>query len=136
MKTVKQAVVLHNIDDPYSQLHIGDHFFNFIRDIEHYEYEVIGIKYLFYSIDDDDTRYGEVEVNYDDYDDVDAFLALTSEFAATKVIRLTIKNVATGEIFEDDQDGSYSSDFIEWSSFDEKEAFDLADLYYKTSYKY
>lgn len=126
-KTIK----LDNIDDVYSQINIGDHFYNFVRDIVNNEYEVIDIKYLFYSIDDDGSRYDEVEVSYDQYDDVDAFLALTSDFSAMKVIRLIIKNVATSEIFEDDQEKGWSSDFMEWSSKYEDDAFDLADLYFK-----
>lgn len=72
-----------------------------------------------------------------DFKDSAAFLAFTSDDGGQAIIVLTIKNLETGEIFEDiseHNDEDYNSEFIEWSSKDENDAFELADWYFKTKY--
>ena len=143
MKTVNTGttIELQNIDDVYYQIHVGDHFYNFTRDIEHPEYEVINIRYIFYSVDWDEIgengksyRFNPQEVNKHDYNDAGAFCDLTWDDGGIRIIELTIKNISTGEIFIDEQENEYSSDFMEWSSKNESDAFNLADLYFKSKY--
>lgn len=81
--------------------------------------------------------YNPVEVSRDDFKDTGLFLAVTSDDGGQAIIVLTIKNLETGEIFEDisEHNGKdYNSEFIEWSSKDENDAFDLANWYFKTKY--
>lgn len=139
---IGKQIKLDNIDDVYYQIHIGDHFYNFTRDIEHPEYEVINIRYIFYSVDWDEIsengksyRFNPREVNRNDYNDAGSFCDLTWDDGGIRIIELTIKNILTGEIFIDEQENDYSSDFMEWSSKNENDAFDLADWYFKTKYK-
>jgi hypothetical protein len=137
-----KIIKLTNIDDVYSQINIGDHFYNFVRDIVNNEYEVINIKYIFYSIDPDDIdengkmhRYSPKEVSKKDFIDPGMFCGLTGDDGGISIIELTIKNVSTGEIFIDESEDEYSSNFMEWSSKNYNDAFDLADLYFKTFVK-
>ena len=102
------------------------------------------IRNIFRSVDPDDIdenvnvyTYNPVEVSKDDFKDTVLFLAVTSDDGGQKIIVLTIKNLETGEIFEDisEHNGEdYNSEFIEWSSKDENDAFKLADWYFKTKY--
>lgn len=133
-----KIIKLTNIDNVYSQINIGDHFYNFVKDIENNEYEVINIKYIFYSIDPDDIdengnmyRYSPKEVSKKDFLDSGMFCELTCDDGGISIIELTIKNVSTGEIFIDESEDGCSSNFMEWSSKNENDAFDLADLYFK-----
>lgn len=139
-----KTIRLRNIEDSYWDLNVGDIFYNFVKDIATPKYEVVDKKYIFRSVDPDDIdengnvyTYNPVEVSKDDFKDIALFLAVTSDDGGQKIIILTIKNLATGEIFEDisEHNGEkYNSEFIEWSSKDENDAFDLADWYFKTEY--
>jgi len=147
MKTFQtgKTIRLHNIEDSYWDLNVGDIFYNFVKDIATPKYEVLDKKYIFRSVDPDDIdengnmyTYNPVEVSKDDFKDTGLFLAVTSDDGGEAIIVLTIKNIETGEIFEDISEehngGDYNSEFIEWSSKDENDAFELADWYFKTKY--
>ncbi len=139
-----KTIRLHNIEDSYWELNIGDIFYNFVKDIATPKYEVLDKKYIFHSVDPDDIdengnmyTYNPVEVSKDDFKDTGLFLAVTSDDGGQAIIVLTIKNLETGETFEDiseHNEKGYSSEFIEWSSKDENDAFELADWYFKTKY--
>ena len=139
-----KTIRLNNIEDSYYDLNVGDVFYNFIKDIATPKYEILDKKYIFRSVDPDDIdengnmhTYNPVEVSKDDFKDTALFLAVTSDDGGQKIIVLTIKNLETGETFEDisEHNGKdYNSEFIEWSSKDENDAFDLADWYFKTKY--
>ncbi len=139
-----KTIRLHNIEDSYWELNIGDIFYNFVKDIATPKYEVLDKKYIFRSVDPDDIdengnmyTYNPVEVSKDDFKDTGLFLAVTSDDGGQAIIVLTIKNLETGETFEDiseHNEKGYSSEFIEWSSKDENDAFELADWYFKTKY--
>ncbi len=146
MKTFQtgKTIRLHNIEDSYWDLNVGDIFYNFVKDIATPKYEVLDKKYIFHSVDPDDIdengnmyTYNPVEVSKDDFKDTGLFLAVTSDDGGQAIIVLTIKNLETGETFEDiseHNEKGYSSEFIEWSSKDENDAFNLADWYFKTKY--
>ena len=146
MKTFQtgKTIRLHNIEDSYWELNVGDIFYNFVKDIATPKYEVLDKKYIFRSVDPDDIdengnmyTYNPVEVTKDEFKDISLFLAVTSDDGGEEIIILTIKNLETGETFEDisEHNGKgYSSEFIEWSSKNENDAFDLADWYFKTKY--
>ncbi len=139
-----KTIRLHNIEDSYWELNIGDIFYNFVKDIATPKYEVLDKKYIFHSVDPDDIdengnmyTYNPVEVSKDEFKDTGLFLAVTSDDGGEAIIVLTIKNLETGETFEDiseHNEKGYSSEFIEWSSKDENDAFELADWYFKTKY--
>ena len=140
-----KTIRLHNIEDSYWDLNTGDIFYNFVKDIATPKYEVLDKKYIFRSVDPDDIdengnmyTYNPVEVSKDEFKDTALFLAVTSDDGGEAIIVLTIKNIETGEIFEDISEehngGDYNSEFIEWSSKDENAAFELADWYFKTKY--
>lgn len=141
MKTFQtgKTIRLNNIEDSYWDLNVGDIFYNFVKDIATPKYEVIDKKYIFRSVDPDDIdengnmyTYNPVEVSKDEFKDTALFLAVTSDDGGQAIIVLTIKNLETGETFEDISEHhgeNYNSKFIEWSSKDENDAFDLADWY-------
>ena len=139
-----KTIRLRNIEDSYYDLNIGDVFYNFVKDIATPKYEVVDKKYIFRSVDPDDIdengnmyTYNPVEVSKEEFKDTDLFLAVTSDDGGQAIIVLTIKNLETGEIFEDISEhngGDYNSEFIEWSSKNENDAFELADWYFKTKY--
>ena len=139
-----KTIRLHNIEDSYWDLNVGDIFYNFVKDIATPKYEVLNKKYIFRSVDPDDIdengnmyTYNPVEVSKDEFKDTGLFLAVTYDDDGEAIIVLTIKNLETGETFEDiskrNEEG-YNSEFIEWSSKDENDAFELADWYFKTKY--
>lgn len=141
MKTFQtgKTIRLNNIEDSYWDLNVGDIFYNFVKDIATPKYEVLDKKYIFRSVDPDDIdengnmyTYNPVEVSKDEFKDTALFLAVTSDDGGQAIIVLTIKNLETGETFEDISEHhgeNYNSKFIEWSSKDENDAFDLADWY-------
>ena len=141
MKTFQtgKTIRLNNIEDSYWDLNVGDIFYNFVKDIATPKYEVLDKKYIFRSVDPDDIdengnmyTYNPVEVSKDEFKDTALFLAVTSNDGGQAIIVLTIKNLETGETFEDISEHhgeNYNSKFIEWSSKDENDAFDLADWY-------
>lgn len=141
MKTFQtgKTIRLNNIEDSYWDLNVGDIFYNFVKDIATPKYEVLDKKYIFRSVDPYDIdengnmyTYNPVEVSKDEFKDTALFLAVTSDDGGQAIIVLTIKNLETGETFEDISEHhgeNYNSKFIEWSSKDENDAFDLADWY-------
>ena len=80
-------------------------------------------------------RYAPEEVSKKDFKDASMFCGLTGDDGGISIIELTIKNVSTGEIFIDESEDEYSSNFMEWSSKNYNDAFDLADLFFKTFVK-
>lgn len=149
-----RTIRLNNIES-FEKVEIGSTFFNFTKDISTPQYELIDKKFYLLVLDDDEPNHNKnnpdyviekVEIKPEDwfkskydahnkYDIEDEYCGdrWDSEF----VIESTIKNLSTGETFIDCEyernwNAFVSDDLAEWSAFDENEAFELADWYYKT----
>lgn len=147
------TIKLRNIDD-IKDLSIGESFFNYIRDIAHPTYRLLELKYVFRGYEcDNPCKENSKEYNYtiieevskekfyDRYDDYFTCFYEQYElnYCCEKAVIAIIKNIETGEIFEDVQEKhvdeyscvQFRSEFIEWSSKNEGDAFDLADWWFK-----
>lgn len=151
-----RTIRLNNIES-FEKVEIGSTFFNFTKDISTPRYELIDKKFYLLVLDDEEPNHDKnnpdyviekVEIKiedwfkpkydgYDKYDIEDGYCGYRWE--GEFVIESTIKNLSTNEIFinceyERNWDAFVSDDLAEWSAFDENEAFELADWYYKKQY--
>jgi hypothetical protein len=148
-----RTIRLNNIES-FEKVEIGATFFNFTKDISRPQYELIDKKFYLLVLDDDEPNHDKdnpdyvirkIEIKSEDWfkSRYDAYNKYNIEakycgdrFDGEFVIESTIKNLSTGETFinceyERNLNAFVSDDLAEWSAFDENEAFELADWYYK-----
>lgn len=151
-----KTISLKNIES-FEKVEIGTTFFNFTKDISTPKYELVDKKFYLLVLDDDEPNHDKdnpdyviekVEIKpedwfkskyegYDKYDIEDGYCG--DRWEGEFVIESTIKNLSTNEIFinceyERNWNAFISDDLAEWSAFNENEAFELADWYYKKQY--
>ena len=137
-----RTIHLKNIGT-FANTPIGTRFYNFVRDIATPEYELIDKKYFFRYLDvdcpigDPNRIIEEIEIERYRLGESGLLSAYCDQWDGEYVIKSTIKNINTGEIFVDEISWHNSCDdgLAEWSSTDENEAFELADWYFKSTYK-
>ena len=135
-----RTIHLKNIGT-FANTPIGTHFYNFVRDIATPEYELIDKKYFFRYLDvdcpigDPNRIIEEIEIERHELGD-SSWYSTCEQWDGEYVIKSTIKNINTGEIFVDEISWHNGCDdgLAEWSSTDENEAFELADWYFKKLY--
>ena len=156
MKTfqIGRTVILNNIES-FENVAIGTTFFNFTKDISTPQYKVIDKKFYLLVEDDDavnhditnhDYLIDKIEINTEDWfkSDYESHnkADIKEEYCGDRwdgefLIETTIQNLQTNEIiliseFEYTKNDDISNEYIEWSAYDENEAFELADLYDKS----
>ena len=148
-----RTIRLNNIGS-FEKVEIGSTFFNFTKDISTPQYELIDKKFYLLVLDDEEPNHNKNDTNYviekveikpedwfkskydahNKYDIRDSYCG--DRWEAEFVIESTIKNLSTNEIFinyeyENNWNAFISDDLSEWSAYDENDAFELADWYYK-----
>lgn len=151
-----KTIRLNNIES-FEKVEIGTTFFNFTKDISTPKYELIDKKFYLLVLDDGEPNYDKdnpdyviekVEISQADwfkskydacnkYDIEDDYCG--DRWEGEFVIESTIKNLSTGDTFvnceyERNWNAFICDDLAEWSAYDENEAFELADWYYKIQY--
>lgn len=155
MKTFQgRTVIFHNIET-FENVAIGTTFFNFTKDISAPQYKVIDKKFYLLVEDDDAVNHNitnhdyvieRIEINAEDWFKSDYEKhnkdVIKEEYCGDRwdgefLIETTIQNLHTNEIIlisetEYTKKDDISNEFIEWSAYDENEAFMLADWYDKS----